>query len=184
MIKFISWALGGLLVLMQPVAAQDAEFWKNVGSWEISIDTTIGNGCYALTSWDGGTVLRIGLNPVEDNFYLLIGNDGWTSLAAAGVFDIAIRFDNGTAWEVSARGLQISSGKTVYLHAESSEFGFIDEFKRARLMKISYAGNELDRLELKGSSRAFREVVACQEAVKKRVADPFLGVPKRGRKVD
>ena len=160
-----------------PAAAQDPNFWKKVGDWEISIDPTIQNGCYAVGTWDGGTVLRIGLNPEEDNFYFLIGNDGWASLEPKQPYDIEIQFDNRAPWEVSAQGLQFNPGETVYLHAESTKFDFIEEFMRLSRMKIRYQGEEIDQLKLTGSSRAFKAVMECQEEMKSREpapgTDPF-----------
>jgi len=166
-------------VWLTPIGApaQDAIFWKTVGDWEISIDTTIGNGCYALASWKGGAVLRIGLNPAEDNFYMLLGNDNWASLEPEQSYDIEIKFGNKPAWEVAARGLQFNPGETVYLHAQSTKFDFIEEFMRQSKMVVTYNGNEIENLSLRGSSRAFKSVIACQEEVDAGalVDDPFAG---------
>ena len=159
--------------------AEDMLFWKSVGDWEISIDPTIENGCYAVATWNGGTVLRIGRNPEADNFYFLIGNDKWASLQPEQAYDIEIQFGSRAAWEVSANGLQFNPGETVYLHAQSTKMEFIREFQRALNMKISYDGNEIDNLKLQGSRRAWDEVENCQRTVDARgVAnpeDPFAG---------
>lgn len=184
-----TWALGLALTaaLVPAVHGQDAVFWKSVGNWEISIDPTVRNGCYALASWNGGTVLRIGMNPQEDNFYMLIGNNDWTSLSPDTAYDISIRFDNRLPWEVSARGLQFSPGETVYLHAESTKFDFLEEFMGGYNMKISYDGKVIDTLKLTGSRRAMNEVAACQESADQYgsgARDPFAGTPKSGRKAD
>ena len=166
-----------------PVAAQEAVFWKSVGNWDVSIDTTISNGCYAIATWNGGTVLRIGLNPQEENFYLLVGNEKWASLESGQEYDISIKFGAKAAWDVSARGLQFNPGEIVYLHAESTKFEFIEEFMRQSSMKISYQNKEIDTLKLTGSSRAFKEVMACQQEVDKRgtanTSDPFAGSSSR-----
>jgi len=155
-----------------PAAAQDNTLWKKVGDWEISVDPTIQNGCYAVATWNGGTVLRIGLNPEEDNFYFLIGNNDWASLQPNQPYDLEIQFDNRAPWEVSAHGLQFNPGETVYLHAESTKFDFIEEFMRLSRMKIRYLGEEIDQLKLTGSSRAFKAVMACQEEMNARGPDP------------
>ena len=166
-----------------PVAAQEAVFWKSVGNWDVSIDTTISNGCYAIATWNGGTVLRIGLNPLEENFYLLVGNEKWASLESGQEYDISIKFGAKAAWDVAARGLQFSPEDVVYLHAESTKFEFIEEFMRQSSMKISYQNKEIDTLKLTGSSRAFKEVMACQQEVDKRgtanTSDPFAGSSSR-----
>ncbi len=179
--------------LVTSAVAQDAVFWKSVGDWEVSIDPTIRNGCYAVATWNGGTVLRIGLNPEEDNFYFLVGNSKWSSLRPSTNYEVQIRFDSRAPWDVSAVGLQFNPGEVVYLHAESTKFEFLEEFMSGYRMKISYDGNEIDTLKLSGSRRAFNEVMACQEVVDKRgtnVEDPFAGAApstgtgKRARAVD
>jgi hypothetical protein len=100
--------------------AQSVE-WGKIGDWDIAIDTTIDNGCYALASWNGGTVLRIGRNPQQDNFYVLIGNEKWASLQPDQDYEIQIRFGGSPKWDVSAVGLQFNPGETVYLHAQSAK---------------------------------------------------------------
>lgn len=185
------WIVGAAHAMTALAApAQDAVFWKSVGNWEVSIDPTVGNGCYALASWNGGTVLRIGLNPPEDNFYVLIGNDAWTSLEAKAGYELTIRFDRRAPWDMLAQGLQFNPGEKVYLHAKSSNFEFVEEFMRSNRMKVSYNGKEIETLRLTGSNRAMQEVVACQDVADMRgasTADPFAegsAVNPTGRKTD
>lgn len=180
----------GLALAAPGEAAQDVLFWKDVGDWEIAIDPTIQDGCYAVATWNGGTVLRIGRNPQKDNFYFLIGNDKWASLQPNEPYDIEIRFGNRAGWDVAATGLQFNPGETVYLHAESTKMEFIDEFQRALNMRISYQGAEIDNLKLTGSRRAWDEVEVCQRAVASRgtgnANDPFAagGAEKSSRTKD
>lgn len=167
----------GLAFGAHSATAQESVFWKSVGDWDISIDTTIQDGCYALASWNGGTVLRIGRNPERANFYVLIGNDKWSSLRADTEYPIQIQFGNRPVWDVTARGLQFTPGETVYLHAQSKQMDFIREFQRAVNMKISYNDREIDNLKLNGSRRAWDEVENCQKQVASRGTgssdDPF-----------
>ncbi|MCP3972159.1 MAG: hypothetical protein GY717_17915 [Rhodobacteraceae bacterium] len=177
--RALSLLVLGISLAASGVTAQDAVFWKSVGNWDVSIDPTIGNGCYALVSWDGGTTLRIGRNPEVQNFYLLIGNKKWSSLRADKSYEISIRFGNRSPWEVSANGFQFNPGEMVYLHAQSTKMGFIREFQRALNMRISYDGNEIDNLKLVGSRKAWDAVEQCQREVAARgtgnLDDPFAG---------
>ncbi len=159
-----------------PASAADNDFWAAVGNWDVSVDPTIGNGCYALASWNGGTVLRIGRNPQKDNFYFLVGNDDWRSISPDGSYDIQVQFGSRPVWDVSASGLQFNSGETVYLHAQSTKMDFIAEFQAALNMRISYNGKEIDNLKLNGSRRAWDEVEKCQREMNSRGStgkDPF-----------
>ncbi|MEM1389169.1 MAG: hypothetical protein AAF748_15235 [Pseudomonadota bacterium] len=165
--------------------AQDNNLWAAIGDWDISVDPTIDNGCYALATWNGGTVLRIGRNPQADNFYFLIGNDKWTSLQPNGSYEIKIQFGNRPTWDVSANGFQFNPGETVYLQAQSTQIDFIREFQAALNMRITYNGNEIDNLKLTGSRRAWDEVERCQTAQFNRPStgggngddDPFANDP-------
>jgi len=173
-----------------PISAQDTVLWKRVGNWDVSIDTTVGNGCFTTSTWNGGTFMRIGLNPEADNFYFLVGNDKWASITPDQEYDIQIKFGNKAAWDVSAIGFQFNPGELTYLLARSTKYDFIEEFMRQSNMRISYDGREIDNLKLTGSSRAFKTVIACQEEADRRSAnsDPFAGTskpataPKTGRK--
>jgi len=172
-------ALIGMIstIPFNPAAAQESVFWKSVGDWDISIDTTIQDGCYALASWSGGTEVRIGRNPELENFYVLIGNEKWASLTHGGEYDIKIKFGGRPVWDVTARGWQFGEGGTVFLHAQSTKMDFVREFQRALTMKISYDGKEIDTLKLTGSRKAWDAVEACQKEVAARgsanIDDPF-----------
>lgn len=176
----------GLACAGAPVAAESVN-WTQIGEWDIAVDTTIDNGCYALAGWDGGTVLRIGRNPLKENFYMLIGNDSWASLQHGVAYEIQVQFGGQPRWDVSAVGLQFAEGETAYLHAQSTQMEFIEEFQRALNMKISYDGKVIDNLKLTGSRRAWEAVEACQSEVAARGAaassDPFAsGAAPSGRK--
>ncbi len=166
MLRTLAVLTMGLAVAAAPLSAADeTEGARAVEEWEIDVDPTIENGCYAVAKWDGGTVLRIGLNPEERNFYLLIGNDAWSSVRPDTVRDLKLQFDLEPPWEISAHTLQFAPGATVYLHAESEQGAFVEEFMRARHMRITFGGNEMDVLELTGSSRAIRTVAECQKRI-------------------
>ncbi len=146
-------------------AAQDHIPWKTLANWQISVDTTIQNGCYAVTGWDSGTALRIGLNPAKDSFYLLVGNKTWTQFAPNTPYDIRIKFDSKAAWDITATRLKVYANDATYLHAEGSSYAFLEEFMVQREMKITHNNAPLDRLPLRGSARALQEVIACQKEV-------------------
>lgn len=146
-------------------AAQDSIHWKDVGDWTISIDPTLGNGCYATASWQSGTELRIGRDPEADNFYMLLGVDLGIWLEAEQTYELGIKFDRRASWDVNMRGMQFNPGERVFLIAQSKKNIFIREFQRSLKMKISYRGRAIDTLSLTGSSRAWNEVEVCQKAM-------------------
>lgn len=148
--------------LASPVWSQGAVPWKTIGRWAVSIDTSLGNGCYAIATWTGGTVLRIGLNPENDNFYLMIGNSDWRSLKPDSIYEVHLQFDDLKPWSIDAYALQFLPGDIVYLQAQSSNFEFIEEFMNQARMTLYYAGSKVETLKLRGSQAAFEEIQSCQ----------------------
>jgi hypothetical protein len=165
--------------------AQGSVEWKTVGNWDIAIDPSLKNGCFATALWNGGTIMRIGRNPTNETFYFLIGNEKWASLEPDVSYDVQIQFGNRPVWDVSAFGHRLEGGEMVFLRAQSSKIDFIREFQRAVNMKIFYDGAEIDNLKLTGSRRAWDEVESCQREVAKRdtqesPVDPFASSKPRG----
>jgi hypothetical protein len=164
--------------LASGAVAQGGELWKKSGNWEILIDAVYPGGCSATVSWTSGTRIYIGTNPNQVNgFFVMVGNDKWSSLRPNQEYEIGMKFDRSTPWDVSATGFQFDGSGPVYLRALSSKDSFIREFRAKNRLAIFYQGQEIDALSLVGSSRAYKEVVRCQTEVNKRgtTTDPFAG---------
>lgn len=179
----IALLFGISLAAATAAPAQENDFWGRAGNWEISIDPSLGHGCYLLHSWPSGTILRMGLDPQNDLFYLLIGNEGWTSLQPGQDYEIQIQFGRRSPWNVTAEGFQFDPGEETYLNFFADKTDFIREFRAAANMRLSYDGQEIDNLSLSGSSRAWNEVETCQRQMNRRQPhdDPFAsGEPTGG----
>ena len=155
-------ALAAVLAAAAPAAAQDSVFYRDVGDWTVQVDPTISNGCYATASYESGTVFRIGINPETDSYYFLVGNDAWPRLQPDGDYQIRIRFDSRSPYDVSATGLQFNPGELVYYFAQTKIYAFVEDFMARNSMAIIADGRELDKLSLRGTRVAFRAVEECQ----------------------
>ena len=151
------------LALSAPATAQETVFWGEIGDWDIEVDTTISNGCYAVAEWESGTIVRIGINPETDFYYVLIGNPRWAPIVAEREYALSVQFDSRAPWDVTATGLQFNPGELVYYYAQTQQFDFINEFMRLNRMKISAGPRTLDTLVLRGSRAAFEGVMECQD---------------------
>ncbi|WP_172292567.1 hypothetical protein [Pseudoruegeria sp. HB172150] len=159
--------LGHILALAlaaASAAAEDGAYWTKTGNWDVQLEPRMDNGCYATVSWNSGTGIRVGRNPVHDNFYVMISNENWSSLRDGHDYTLQIQFDSHPVWDVSATGYQFEPGEPVFLFAQSNKMNFIREFQRALVMEISYDNGNQDRLKLNGSRRAWDEVEACHRA--------------------
>lgn len=165
---------------------QPIVFWKTVGSWGVWVDRRIGNNCFIATEYGDDTIFRLGF--LSDEYrspaYFAVGNMNWQSLEEGKDYDLTIQMDNREPWRAQARAMKGKQGEIPYLSVEAGEYEFFEEFVRKHSLTISYKGQVVVRLNLRGSAAAMREMLACQEAIredaKKAPAqpkqDPFEGV--------
>ena len=151
------------------------KLWKKVGDWDIRVDTSIENSCFAYVSWEPNIYLRIGFEMREAEFYFYLGSDDWKSLEYGKEYELKIEFGSKTPWTVTATGQFVGDGEIVFLYASSTDTEFLDQFKKQRNMRISYLDEQIANLDLKKSYAAFTEVINCQNAMNESAAsnDPF-----------
>ena len=146
----------------------DSPLWKKVGSWQIRVDTTLGNGCFAMASYKGGVFFRIGFKASEKDFggYMLFGNPDWASLEVGKEYSLTYKFDNEAPWEGQAVAFKFSKeDKVTFLWQEFSDTTLFKEYMRKNKLRIDYNGKQIELLQLKGSYAAFAEVIKCQKVM-------------------
>jgi hypothetical protein len=162
-------------ILTSAARASDTIPWtpSNVRGWDILVDRTLKNGCFITTTFESGTVLRLGFNRNEHTAYIMVGNPEWKSIEPKKDYDLEIKFDREVPWEVTATA--IIMGDVTALWAQTQKVDFLDEFVRKQGMRISYRNNEIAALSLRGTSAAVSEMVTCQNAMDGKQAsnDPF-----------
>src|SRR4029077_8979054 len=72
--------------------------WATVGMWEIMVDTTLNNGCFLLTVYDKGTIVRIGIDNNNSNGYIFVANNAWRSVEVGKEYRLTFQFDDETPW--------------------------------------------------------------------------------------
>ena len=88
-----------LSLIVTKAFCADEPLWKKVGHWQIRVDTTLNNGCFLYTSFERGTILRIGLDKTATGGgYIIIGNDDWKSIEVGKDYKISIKFDDELPW--------------------------------------------------------------------------------------
>lgn len=146
------------------LAGSDAPLWKEVGAWEVRVDTSLGHGCFAWSAYENGTIFRIGFNAESRRAYLVVGNETWKSLENGKEYALTFQFDNETPWEGNATGFAKENGSRA-LFAYISDSKFFSEFARKNQISIKYRRTEIARLSLRGSQRALAEMLSCQQAM-------------------
>ncbi|TCA25700.1 hypothetical protein E0H70_25525 [Rhizobium leguminosarum bv. viciae] len=176
-----------LIAAMPRLSLADDETvqWKEVGGWKVVVDKTLGNGCFVLTSFEDGTVFRLGFNYVkkESPFYILIGNVNWKSLEDGKQYPLEFYLDR-SKWTVDASAVDLDGFKALWIDFKDSSL--VAEFARKLSFRATFNGKEIVALSLKNSVKATDEMLACQKAVNAAVAqqpalpqskDPFEAKP-------
>jgi hypothetical protein len=174
---FASAICAGLTLAGTPAAsAADAPRWATVSGWDIRVDTSLGHGCFASTNYDGGSLLRIGFDRRVRSGYLFFGHPRWQSLQPGQKYPLAVQFGQAGKWD--ANMVAIDLGGASFLVTYFSDLSVFDEFMKKKDVRFFYRGEKIAELDLKGSSRAFAEVVKCQRTMEENgapadAADPF-----------
>jgi hypothetical protein len=177
-------ACGLNCVAISGALAQDTLLWRSVGQWQIRVDKSLGYGCFLLGSYTRGTVLRIGIDQQNGNGYIMVGNETWRSLQVGNRYDLALRFDNAAPWRGRATARTIGSGSMRFLYLSFDRSRFLVELARRLNLTISYNGQVVTQLPLRGTNAAVQEMIRCQQAAdaarknSRPQGDPFAGSPQ------
>jgi hypothetical protein len=170
-----------LVAMTAPTLAQDSIEWTvpEVAGWLVAIDTTlggVGGGCFIYTAFDGNAVVRLGVDPGQGQFYILVGDTDWNSIVADQSYDVTLQFGSRPVWTAASLGGRM--GEVPTLMITSSEAAFVEEFAGQSNLRLVYSGQEIANLSLHGTRRAVNELLNCQEARDRPTgvapnADPF-----------
>jgi hypothetical protein len=177
-------ACGLTCAAISSASAQDTILWRSVGQWQIRVDKSLGYGCFLLGSYTRGTVLRIGIDQQSGKGYLMVGNETWRSLQVGNQYDLALRFDRAAPWRGRATARTIGSGSMRFLYLSFDRARFLVELARRLNLTISYNGQVVTQLPLRGTNAAVQEMIRCQRAADTArknsgpQGDPFAGSPQ------
>lgn len=158
--------------------------WGKAGDWTIRVDTTLGNGCFALAQYTGGSAFRIGFDLKDHNVLVLFGKSSWKSIQYGKEYPVQLTFGNESPWAGNATGFSFDPPKDepfLLLSIDAKQADeLLDEFMRQLYVAARYNDKEIMRLSLKGSYKAGMQLLKCQEAIQKSSADPFRTTPSTG----
>jgi hypothetical protein len=177
---FLPIATAGLMTAGVNGATADTIDWKTVGGWDISFYPSA-EGCQAFALFEEDTAFFIGFDNTENTLALDVTllDERWSSIEDGKEYSVKVHFGNETPWTLEMDGVKTDDypGLNIMIDASSDEADlFIDEFQRETRMEWSFDGNQLGRYTLRGSRRAFDEVIACQRSYFEALnssSDPF-----------
>ena len=174
-----AWAALAAACLTGPAAA-DTIHWKSVSGWDISFYPGA-EGCQAFAVFEQDTAFFIGFDSTENQLSLdlTLLDQRWSSLEQDKNYEVSVQFGNESPWTVTMTGLAVDGypGLHILINAGSDKAAlFVEEFQRKTFMEWTYQGNLLGRFTLRGSRKAFDEVIRCQRSyseAKASQSDPF-----------
>lgn len=149
-----------LVFATAPVFGMAAESWQTVGDWSIMINTEDASRCFASRTMDDGSEVQIGTEPTLDGGYFAVYNAEWTHIEEGQ--ELTVEFDFGTSrFGGKAKGKIENGLPGGYVFFNNP--AFVQEFARGRTVKITGSEGNAFEMDLTGTSKAIRGVLACQD---------------------
>lgn len=143
------------------VQAQKSGKWADVGGWEIRVDASVGNGCFAIQEYEDGSIVRIGVDVDNKRIYLFFSNNAWKSLEQGKIYPVRVVFDGVSTYNGEMNGYRLSGGTMVLAHRNLNT-DFVKDFMLRNVMRIYYEGRQIASLSLRNTYAAISEVSNCQ----------------------
>lgn len=146
----------------------DTVGWKTIGGWDISFYPA-SEGCQAFALFEDDTAFFIGFDNTGTslNLGVTLLDERWGSIKDGTEYSITATFGNESPWTLPMDGIRVDDhpGLNLLIDASSDQADlFIDEFQRKGSMTWSFGNSTLGRYTLRGSRKAFDEVLACQRS--------------------
>lgn len=156
----MKYLLAMLVIAATSATAQEKPLWKTIGKWDVLIDPSNGNGCFAQRQFEDGTTVQMGAVPSKSGGFFAAYNTEWVDIeiGEAGL----LKFDFGDALfggdVVGQMNGDIPGGYAFFDNPN-----FVTEFTKR--VKVSVTGPEGKTVEvdLTGTSNAINGVKKCQD---------------------
>lgn len=159
--------LAVLTALLATPTWAERERWSVIDGWNISYYPSL-QGCLAYASFDG-TAFFIGYDTVQTvpALDITVLNEKWTQFKKDGLYPITLQFGDQPPWTLEMQGVHMDGapGLNILIDARIQKSAlFIEEFQRETEMSWTDGNDPLGAFTLRGSMRAFDQVIACQDA--------------------
>ena len=157
-LKSLVW-MAILATSLQANAQDDlSPLWQEVGRWEVRVDDTLNNGCYAVLI-ESTKVFRFGLNNTTGNFYVILGDVNWKSIEVGKKYDMTLEFDSEGPWSISAGGINMNGSKALTFAIRDGLF--VEEMRERHNMYLRYNDEQILRMSMEGSIAALNSLNEC-----------------------
>lgn len=140
--------------------AQDPIPYGEAGGWEVLIDPSLGNGCFLISEFEDGSVVRIGFDRTAGNGYVIAFNEGWGDIVEGQQYPVSFMLDD-QQYDGTAVGMSLSGLPGAMITFDNVDF--LADLAMRQTMSLSNEGAEVMVIDLTGSAAAIEQTIACQE---------------------
>ena len=138
------------------------ELWSEVGVWSIMVDRSIGDSCFVTAGFDEGTLLRVGIDRLNNGeSYLMMANPAWSSLKTGDRHEVTFRLDSNSPWEAKMEVVELDGMAVLSTPFTNNRFWM--EFAASNVISIMRGSRVITRLSLDGSGAALDAFLECQK---------------------
>ncbi|WP_422001790.1 hypothetical protein [Reyranella sp.] len=147
--------------MASPVSAADGEVepWGRVEAWEIMVDKTLADGCFAVRTYSDGTDLRIGFDMRSRQLYLSFYADALQVVRSGRMHTLEFVFDDAVR-HVRPMAAVPSQGRTVMI--DTLDRPFVADFVKRTTLSVSFRAMEATRIPLAGNAAMLLALLECQ----------------------
>jgi hypothetical protein len=179
MMPFRTFVVAAILGAMSlPSAAEDALSWGHSGNWRIKVDQSLNNGCFMIGSYQQGEILRVGVDKVHDQGYIMLTNSAWRSLEVGMKYKLTFKFDDEPGWGGTFTAVKLDTTVALVNYFTKSEF--LKDLASKQVLAIYFGEKPVATLPLTGTFAAVQSLAQCQAKVNELTAsrspsrsDPF-----------
>jgi hypothetical protein len=140
--------------------AQDPIPYGEAGGWEVLIDPSLGNGCFLISEFEDGSVVRIGFDRTAGTGYVIAFNEGWGDIVEGQQYPVSFMLDD-QQYDGTAVGMSLSGLPGAMITFDNVDF--LADLAMRQTMSLSNEGGEVMVIDLTGSAAAIEQTIACQE---------------------
>lgn len=140
--------------------AQDPIPYGEAGGWEVMIDTSLGNGCFLISEFEDGSVVRIGFDRNAGNGYVATFNEAWGDIVEGQEYPVSFMLDD-QQYDGMAVGLSLSGLPGAMISFDNVDF--LADLATRQTLSLSNESGEVMVVDLSGSGAAIEQTIACQE---------------------
>ncbi|PYG25502.1 hypothetical protein C8N36_1314 [Pelagimonas varians] len=142
------------------LSAQSYEQWGEAGDWKILVNVDEGNGCLAQKTFEDGTLVQMGAEPLRAGGFFAAYNAAWVNIEDGA--EGTVNFDFGDArFAGDAMGKFMEDTPGGYAFFDNP--AFLDEFVKRKNVVISGDGGNEVTIDLSGTTKAVAALRACQK---------------------